>query len=365
VVIFIKARAEGLLSLFKRRFFSRVGINDVVNFTRQLATMIGAGLVITDALTILKSQAENPNMAVVIDSLQKEIEGGTSLSAALAKNAAVFDPVYIALIRSGETAGILDQVLTRLATNLEAKREFLGKVRGAMVYPAIIISGMFLVGGIMIIFVVPKLLDLYQEFEATLPTPTIILIAVSRFLNKFWWLALVFLASFVWGLRIFAKTEVGRMKIDSIFFSLPVIGRLRKAMMLNEFTRTVGLLVGGGVLVMDALNVALGAVSSSTYKKAIVKAAKEVEKGTGLAVALAQTETFPPLLPQMVSVGEETGRLDEVLLKIASYFEQEAEVAVRGLTTAIEPLIMILLGLGVGFLIIAVIMPIYNLTSQF
>lgn len=365
VVISLKAKSEGVLAVLKRRFLSRVGLNDVLNFTRQLATMINAGLVITDALTILKSQSTNLNMVAVIDNLLKDVEGGTSLSDALKKHEGIFDPVYIALVRSGETAGVLNQILVRLADNLEKKREFVGKIKGAMIYPIIIVGGMFLVAVVMMVFVVPKLLDLYKEFEATLPTATIILMSVSNFLTHFWPVVLIASGAGLWGLKVFSKTEAGQMKIDSLLSSLPIFGKLRKGMMLNEFTRTFGLLVESGVLIVEALAVSGGAVSSAVYKKAISEAGEDVEKGASLAVALAKTEAFPPLLPQMVAVGEETGKLDEVLLKISTYFQQEAEVAIRNLTTAIEPIIMILLGVGVGFLIVAVIMPIYNLTSQF
>ena len=365
VVISVIEKSEGVFGMIKRRLFSRVGVEEVVNFTRQLATMINAGLVITDALTILKSQTENPNMVSVVDSIQKEIEGGSSFSDALTRYPQIFDLVYVALIRSGEAAGVLDKMMSRLADNLESKREFNRKIKGAMVYPVIIVTGMIGVGLVMMIFVVPKMLDLYQEFEATLPTPTIILMAVSNFMAAYWWAGLILLVGGGYGYSQFSKTDYGRIKIDTLISKLPVIGKLREAVMLTEFTRTLGLLIGGGILVVDALSISVGALKSAVFRNAVDRAAREVEKGTSVAVSLARTDVFPPLLPQMISVGEETGKLDEVLLKIASYFEQEGEAGVRNLTTAIEPFIMIIMGFGVAFLVIAVIMPIYNLTSQF
>jgi type IV pilus assembly protein PilC len=365
VVISLKEKRENLLSLVRRRLLSRVGMTDLVNFTRQLATMINAGLVITDALTILKNQTENPNMMLVVDSVQRDIEGGKSFSESLSKNPRVFDPIYIALVRSGESAGVLDKILLRLADNLEKRKALASKIKGAMVYPAIIVSGMVLVATVMMIFVIPELLGLFQEFEATLPTSTLILMAVSNFMVRAWWIVLILIGAAVWVFRRYRKTKMGELKVDSLISSLPVIGKLRRSLMLSEFTRTFGLLIEGGVLVVESLNVARDSVGSAVYKKAITESARDVERGTALAVALARAEVFPPLLPQMISVGEETGKLDEVLLKIATYFEQEAEVLIRNLTTAIEPIIMILLGIGVTFLIVAVILPIYNLTSQF
>lgn len=365
VVISLIEKRESFLAVIKRRLFSRVGVEEVVNFTRQLSTMINAGLVITDALAILKSQTENPNMVQIVDSIQKEIEGGSNFSDALSRYPHIFDLVYVALIRSGEAAGVLDKMLLRLADNLEKKREFNRKIKGAMVYPAIIVCGMIVVGAVMMVFVIPEMLDLYKEFDATLPTPTLILMAITNFASKYWWGFLLFFGVGGYGLFQFSKTEYGMLWLDGMVAKIPVVGKLRQSVMLTEFTRTLGLLVGGGILVVDALSISIGAMKSAVFRKAVQHAAEEVEKGTSMAVSLAKADVFPPLLPQMVSVGEETGKLDEVLLKIAAYFEQEGEAGVRNLTTAVEPFIMILMGFGVAFLVIAIIMPIYNLTSQF
>lgn len=363
-IISIKPGGKEFSREVKGSIFSRISTNDKVNFTRQFSTMITAGLPITDALSILEVQA-SPAMGKIVSDILREVEGGGSLTTALEKHQDVFDQVYIALTRAGEQAGVLDKVLTRLADNLEKQKEFNSKLKGAMVYPAIVVGGMVIVAGIMIIFVIPKLTSIYDEFQAELPAMTKMLLAISRFATSYWWLALAMVASAVVGFRVLSKQPAYRKYTDQFLFRVPIIGKLKKLMVLTEFTRTLGLLVGSGILIVEALNIVKRSLGSSIFERAVSDASSEVERGLPLATALARSDVFPPLLPQMIAVGEETGKLDEVLGKISTYFEQEADVAVRGLTTALEPLIMIVLGVGVGFLIVAVIMPIYNLTSQF
>jgi type IV pilus assembly protein PilC len=362
-VISIKPKKEALFS--KSKFSSgKINISDLVNFTRQFSTMVNAGLQITASLEILESQS-SPAMGKVIGEILHEIQSGSSLSKALEKHRGVFDRVYVSLVEAGETAGVLDQVLERLADNLEAKRELQGKIKGAMVYPAIITGGMLIVGAIMIIFVVPKMTSIYQEFQADLPMSTKILIGISNFAVKAWPLMLAMIAGLVYGTKIALKTPRIKDIIDRFSFKIPVFGKLRKQMMLTDFSRTLGLLVGSGVLVVQALDIVKNSLSSHMYRKAVQNSIEKVRKGFSLAVALAEEGIFPPILPKMIAVGEETGKIDEVLGKVAAYFAEESERSVKALTTAMEPLIMIILGVGVGFLIVAIIMPIYSLTSQF
>jgi len=346
------------------KIFNRITLADLATFTRQLSTMITAGLTINEALTILKTQSSS-SLAPVVDDILRAVEGGSSLAEALSRHPKVFNRVYVSLVKAGEAAGVLDEILARLAENLEKQREFQGKVKGAMIYPAIIILGMIVVSTIMMVFVIPKLLSLYQEFQAQLPTPTKILIGISNFMVSFWWVILFIVLGGVYFFRGFSKTPVGRRQIDRFIFSLPIFGNLRNQIVMTEMTRTLGLLVSAGISIIDALNIVSEGVGNSVIEDELKEAAKKVEKGLPLANAIAVYEEFPPIVFQMISVGEETGKLDEVLGKLSRYFESESEQLVKGLTTAIEPLIMIVLGLGVGFLIIAVILPIYNLTSQF
>ena len=364
LVISLKTKKESFTEEIKGVLFKRVGLTDKVNFTRQLATMLTAGLRVTEALEILENQA-SVGMRKIVEEIRRDIEGGRDLASSLEKHPQVFDQVYVALIRAGEAAGVLEKVLGRLADNLEKQKEFQGKIKSAMIYPAIIILGMIAVATIMIIFVIPKMTALYEEFQAQLPLPTRILLGISKFATLFWWLILAIIGGFVVLLKTLFKNPAFRKEYEKILFKLPIFGNLRQKSILTEFTRTLGLLVGTGILIVEALKILKASLGSLIYKEAIEQTAEEVEKGLPLASALAETGIFPFVLPQMISVGEETGKLDEVLERVSNYFQQESENAVKGLTSAIEPIIMIILGIGVAFLMISVIMPIYNLTSQF
>ena len=364
LVISLKPKKAGLTTELRRSVFKRIGLTDKVNFTRQLATMMVAGLPLTDALVLLETQS-SPVMGQVVAEVLRSVEGGGSLAKALEKHPKAFDQIYTSLVRSGETAGVLDKILSRLADNLEKKKEFNSKVKGAMIYPVIVLIGMVIVMAIMVLFVIPKMTVLYQEFGTDLPIATKILMGISNFAIDYWWLGLAGLVGLIFGLRALLKIHKFKKQVDRLLFKLPVVGELRRRIMLTEFTRTLGLLLGTGILIVDAVNVVCRSLNSPVYEEAMAQAAKEVEKGLPLAAALARTEVFPPILSQMVAVGEETGKIDEVLGKVSVYFEHEAETAVKGLTTAMEPFIMVVLGLGVAFLVMAVITPIYNLTSQF
>jgi type IV pilus assembly protein PilC len=346
------------------KFFQRISLSDIATFTRQLSTMITAGMTINEGLSLLRMQS-SPVFGAMIEDIQRSVEGGSSFSDALAKHRKVFGTVYISLVKAGEAGGVLDDVLLRLADNLEKSRELQGKIKGAMIYPTIIIIGMLGVVSIMMIFVIPKLLSLYTDMQIELPMPTKVLIAVSNFMVNYWFMLLGLIFVGIFAFRAFGKTEEGRRKIDSFKLSLPILGNIQKQSILAEMTRTLGLLVSTGISIIDALNIVSEGTGNVIFETDLKEVAKEVEKGLPIAVSIAAYDEFPPIIPQMISVGEETGKLDEVLKKLSRYFEAESEEMVKGLTTAIEPLIMIVLGVGVGFLIIAVVLPIYNLTSSF
>ncbi len=345
--------------------FSRVSLNDLVNFTRQLSTMINAGLPMTEALGLLRSQARTATMAKVVDEILRDIEGGSSLAAALAKHPEVFSKIYISLVKAGETAGILDQILLRLADNLEKEREFQGKAKGALVYPAMVVTAMLGVVVIMMIFVIPRLTTMYKDMGTELPLPTQILITLSNFLVSFWWLVLGGLAGLVILFLRWKNTRQGKSIFDRFMFRTPIIGKLFEQTNLTEFTRTLSLLIGAGIPIIEALHIVAEAVDNVVYQEGINEAARQVEKGFPLSLPLSQNPNFPPLLGQMIKTGEETGKMDEILMRMSLFYESEAERAIKGLTTAIEPIIMVVLGVGVAFLILSIILPIYKLTSSF
>ena len=363
-VISIKVvRPSGIADLLAR--FKKVGFNDVSNFTRQLATMITAGLSLPDALTILRTQTTNPTFVRLIADVEHQIIGGGNLGDSLGKYPNVFSPIYIALIRAGESSGTLDKVLARLADTLETQGEFQSKVKGAMVYPVIIVVGMAGVVMVMMTVVIPKLTDLYKDFGIELPVSTRILISVSTFFVHFWWLMIAVTVGLVIAFGKWKKTPIGEAMVDSITLKIPLFGDLTKKVLLVEFTRTLAMLISAGIHILKGLQILRNSLGNVLFRNAIDEISKKVEKGFPLGETFAHYAVFPPIVSQMMKVGEETGKLDDTLVKLSRYFESESEHLVRGLTTAIEPIIMVVLGVGVGFIVISVITPIYNLTSQF
>jgi len=343
---------------------SKPKAEDITNFTRQLSTMIASGLPLVDALKLLKDQS-NPPFKQVVEKVLTEVEGGSTLADAMVSAGGIFSNVYIALVKAGETAGVLDNVLKKLADNLEKQREFASKTKGAMVYPAIVSMGMVVIVILMMTLVVPKLTAMYKDFGAELPAPTRILMDVSGFFVNQWYIVFGLSIGGYLAFRNWVRTEVGELIFEQLLFRVPIYGKLKRDLILTEFARTISVLLSAGISILDALNIVSDTLGSKVFGAQVKQAALYVEKGVPLSDAVARIEGFPKILSQMVSVGEETGKLDEVLAKLAAYYESESETKVKALTTAIEPLIMVVMGIGVGFLVIAVIMPIYNLTSQF
>lgn len=344
---------------------NKVSFTDIVNFTRQLSTMVTAGLSLPEALTILRSQTSNPVFATMLQEVEHQIVGGGTLADSLGKYPHLFPPTFIALVRAGESSGTLDQVMNRLANIMESQREFKSKVSGAMIYPIIIMIGMTIVTFVMMTVVVPKLTDLYKDFNIDLPMSTKILMGVSGFFVHYWWLLLILGFGAAELFRRWKKTPEGELVLDTLILKIPLFGELQKKIILVEFTRTLGMLIASGIHILEGLRILKESLGNVLFRNAITEISKKVEKGFPLGETFSQYAVFPPIVSQMMKVGEETGKLDDTLTKLSNYFESESEHLVKGLTTAIEPLIMVFLGVGVGFIVISVITPIYNLTSQF
>lgn len=363
LVIKLEAANETISAVVSSALFG-IKKDEIVALTRQLSTMITAGLSLTQSLTILQQQ-NKPAMAKLLESILQEVEGGNTFSQALEKHPKHFDRVFIQLVRAGEAAGVLDKVLNRLAENMEKDKEFRGKTKGALIYPIIVVIAMIGVALVMMIFVVPKLTEMYKDFGADLPIVTQLLISTSETVARYWWIVGAVLGAMGFGLNRYGKTPAGERVIARQMLKIPLYGALRKKVILTEFSRTLALLLSAGISLLQALEIAADAISLVTYRDEFSQAAQRVEKGVPLARTISNTELFPPILTQMVSVGEETGKLDEVLLKLSMYFQSESEQAIKNLTTALEPMIMLVLGIGVGVMVFAIVMPIYSLTSQF
>lgn len=345
--------------------FNKVTFEDIVDFTRQLAIMLNAGLTLVDCFSILEKQVTKETMVIVIQNIQKDVLAGSTFSATLQKYPEHFPNLYIALVKSGEASGKLSEILLRLADNLEKQREFQSKIKSALTYPVIVFLGMIGIMFVMITFVIPKLLNLYKDFNIELPITTQILIVVSSFLSQFWPLViLAVIVAFNFTKR-YLKTDAGKLVLDTILLKLPVFGKIVSISSLVDSTRTLSILIGSGVSILDTLSIIIETTSNTLYRNAFRNILKSVEKGVSLGNAFNNENMFPPILVQMITVGEMTGKLDDTMMRISHYFDLESEVAVKTITTLIEPLILIVLGVGVGFLVMSVITPIYNLTSSF
>lgn len=343
---------------------NKISSQDIVTFTQQLSTMVTSGLPLSDGLNILQVQSK-PALVKVLNEMLRDIQGGSSFAEAMAARDGVFSEVYIASIRAGEASGKLDEVLEKLAETEEKRREFEAKTKGALIYPVIVMIVMAVVMAVMMVVVIPKLTEMFTDFGAELPMTTKLLIVTSNFAKDFWWIMAAGIAGAIYMFRRWYRTKLGRQKVDEWMLKVPVYGKLKTQVALADMTRTLALLTGAGISILEALEIVAKTSGNVIFEKSLKDTAAGVEKGLPLATMLAREQVFPPLLSQMVSVGEETGQLSGILVKVARYFEGESEHAIKNLTTAIEPLIMVVLGLGVGFLVLAILMPIYQLTSAF
>ncbi len=361
VVIHIKEKKSSFLEELLN--FRGVPQTEVVQFTRQFSTMISAGLPISRALDVLAEQTQNKLFKKMIYDVLRSVEGGASLSSAFGRYPTVFSATYQALVNAGESSGKLDDILKRLADNMEADRELTSKFKSAMVYPVIVFIAMIGVFIILMIFVIPKLADMYKSMNVDLPAITQAMINISAFMVQYKIIMFILMIGGFLGARYFFKSEVGRYYSTEVMFRIPVFGKINRQKELAQFTRTLSLLISSAVPIVDSLKIVSSVVESSAFKLASAEAAMQVEKGNPLSQYFKNNPVFPPVVGQMASVGEETGKMDEVLGRVASYYDGEVDHLVKGLSSALEPIILVMLGTMVGFLIISIITPIYKITS--
>jgi len=346
---------------------SGVSKKQISNFTRQLATMLTAGLPLTDGLSLLKNQAEGQaGFSEMVEDMLSKVRGGSSLAESLSKYERYFGNAYIASIAAGEEGGVLESILEKMAHNMEVENEFKGKVKGAMIYPIIVVIGMIIVMIIMMMFVIPQLASLYGDFGAEMPAVTKALMAISDLFRTFWFLFPLIPIGLITVFRLGVSSDDFKLKKDKLILKIPILGELVKKTTIANSGRTLSMLLTAGISLNEAMQIVSEVAGNEVYKQAYLKIKERVEKGFSISESFSEhEEIFPPIVNQMVTTGEETGKLDEVLMRVADYFTVESEQSVKALTSAIEPMIIIFLGIGVGFLVVAILMPIYNLTSQF
>jgi type IV pilus assembly protein PilC len=336
---------------------------EFVIFSRQLAVMIEAKVPLISALKSIAEQTENPYFATILATVLSDVDEGKSLSESLRKHPQVFSDLYVNMIQSGEMSGNLQKALEDLADNIEKNYALTQKVKGVLYYPAFILSAFFIVGFIMITFVVPKLMTMLKETNAKLPLTTKILISTGDFMQKWWWAVLIAVLAGVAGLIYYLRTEDGQKEFDVVKLKIPVIKKVLQYVYLARFAENLSTLTQSGLPIVSALQISASVVGSSVFEKDILEAAERVKGGGTISEVLEKKATFPPIMTQMMKVGEETGKLDSALKSMSGFYAREADQLVSNLASIIEPILIVVLGVGVGVLVFSIIIPIYNIAQ--
>ena len=344
-------------------FKKKVKQKSVAIFTRQLATMIDAGLPLVQSLEILSSQQETKTFKDVLRGIKEDVEGGSTFAGALKKHPATFNELYTNLVVAGEEGGILDNILNRLASYIEKSEALKKKVKSALVYPATIVAVAVIVVMILMIFVIPIFEQMFKSAGNALPLPTLIVVAISNMVKKYILIFIPALILFFYLFKKYYQTQNGKAVIDRILLKLPVFGLLIRKIAVARFSRTLGTLVSSGVPILDGLTIVSRTAGNKTIETAILNARASIREGETIAEPLGRSNIFPPMVIQMISVGESTGALDSMLSKIAEFYEEEVDVAVANLTSLLEPLLMCFLGVVIGGVVIAMYLPIFNMAS--
>lgn len=341
----------------------KIETKDLVIFTRQFATMIDSGLPLVQCLEILASQQENKTFQTILYKVKENVESGSTFADALGKHPKAFDQLYVNLVAAGEVGGILDTILQRLAAYIEKAQKLKKQIKGAMVYPITIMSIAVIVVGVILVFVIPTFAKMFADFGGELPAPTKVVIALSNFLAKY---IIVLIAGFyaiIWSIKKYYSTPGGQKNIDRMALKAPVAGPLIRKVSVAKFTRTLGTMVSSGVPIMDGLEIVAKTAGNKIVEEAIYGVRQAISEGKTMAEPLAACGVFPPMVVQMISVGEATGAMDAMLNKIADFYDDEVDDAVGNMTAMMEPLLMVFLGTTVGGLVVAMYLPIFKLAG--
>jgi type IV pilus assembly protein PilC len=348
---------------FKIQFGTGVKTRDIVIFTRQFATMINSGLPLVQSLDILAEQTENTYLRKTIQDVLYDVESGHTLADAMGKHPKIFSELFVNMVAAGEAGGILDTILLRLATFLEKNDALLRKIKGAMIYPAVILSVAALAIVILLIFVIPTFQNMFASAGVPLPLPTRIVITASAILQSYWWAIAIVIIAAVFGIRSFYKTDQGQLTIDSLLLKLPILGDVQRKSAVSRFTRTLGTLVSSGVSILEGLEITAKTAGNRVIHDAVMGSRASIAGGETIAGPLKESGVFPPMVVQMINVGEQTGGLDEMLTKIADFYDEEVDAAVDAMLSAMEPIMIVVLGVVVGGMIVAMYLPIFDMIN--
>ncbi len=363
VVVNIKEKVAIDLEELGQINIGGVPMKEKVVFMRQLATMVGAGLPLTRGLQVMEQQIANPMFKRVITQVKNSVEAGKSLADAFRNADDVFDDVAINLIEAGESSGNLDKILDKLAIELEESKKLQAKLKSALTYPMILLVVIVVVMLLMMFVLVPSMSDIYGEFDAELPFITQFLLDMSDFFINFWWAVLIVILSLVIGYKIWVDTPKGKRSRDKLLVKTPILGMIISKMQIAQFTRLLGLLLSSGLSIIRALELTALSLSNEMFKEVILDAKNEVEKGGSLALPIARSEYYPLIVSSMVAVGEETGELDTVLAKISEYYKDEVDVATENMSSILEPVFLIIMGLAIAFISLGIYMPMFQLSE--
>src|SRR6476661_4076871 len=347
----------------KKRSSGKISMRDVVIFTRQFSTMINAGLPLVQALDILAKQSENKALKDVTRAVVFDVESGHTVADALRKHPKAFTDLYVNMVAAGEAGGILDTILMRLATFLEKNDALVRKVKGAMIYPAVIMSVAAIAIVVLLIFVIPVFEGMFASVGLALPLPTRIVIGASRFLKSYWWMVLAIgVAAGYFGRKYYA-TSNGKLNIDRLMLKMPVLGDVLRKSAVSRFTRTLGTLISSGVSILEGLEITAKTAGNRVIQDAIMDSRASIAGGDTIAQPLQKSKVFPPMVISMIAVGEQTGGLDEMLSKIADFYDEEVDAAVSNLLSLLEPIMIVFLGVIVGGMVVAMYLPIFDMIN--
>jgi type IV pilus assembly protein PilC len=350
-------------SAVKKKRAGKIKMRDIVIFTRQFSTMINAGLPLVQALDILAQQSENPALKDVTRQVVFDVESGNTVADALRKQPRAFSDLYVNMVAAGEAGGILDTILMRLAVFMEKNDALLRKVKGAMIYPSVIMSVAAIAITILLVFVIPTFSSMFASVNIPLPLPTRVVIGLSSALKSYWWVVLGTIAIVVTLIRKYYATNDGKLQIDRLLLKAPVLGDVLRKSAVSRFTRTLGTLISSGVSILDGLEITAKTSGNRVIQDAIMESRASIAGGETIAAPLKKSAVFPPMVISMIAVGEQTGGLDEMLSKIADFYDEEVDAAVSGLLALMEPVMIVFLGVVVGGMVIAMYLPIFDMVN--
>jgi len=363
VIVSIKEQATIDLEELGQINIGGIPMKEKVVFMRQLATMVGAGLPLTRGLQVMEQQIENAAFRRIISQVKTSVESGKSLAESFRGADEVFDEVAINLIEAGESSGNLDDILDKLAVELEESKKLKAKLKSALTYPMILLVVIVGVMLLMMFVLVPSMSEIYSEFDAELPWITKFLMDMSNFFVGYWWAVLVAILGLVIGYKVWVDTPNGSRTKDKILVKMPIVGIIISKMQIAQFTRLLGLLLSSGLSIIRALELTALSLNNQMFREVVMEAKKEVEKGGSLALPIARSEYYPLIVSSMIAVGEETGELDNVLAKVAEYYKDEVDVATENMSSVLEPVFLILMGLAIAFISLGIYMPMFQLSE--